>query len=209
MEYASFGHALERCRFHFLSRYAHARRALVLGDGDGRFTARLLAANPALTVDAVDASAAMLTQLRRRVAHISPQASERLTATHADLRLYTPQQAATPGRAAYGLVVSHFFLDCLTGDEVDQLIQRLVPHLTPHATLAVSEFAIPERGWMRPLSRAVVCSLYFAFFCLTGLRVHRIPEYGTILKRHGFRRVSHAQFLKGLLVTEIWRRGDM
>ena len=43
---------LERCRFRFLSQCSQARHVLVLGDGDGRFTAHLLAANPTLQVDA-------------------------------------------------------------------------------------------------------------------------------------------------------------
>ena len=66
LEYVSFGRILERCRFHYLARCSHARHALILGDGDGRFTARLLVANATVNVDAVDASAAMLAVLRRR-----------------------------------------------------------------------------------------------------------------------------------------------
>ena len=56
LEYLSLGRALERCRFHFLPRLRDCRRALVLGDGDGRFTAKLLDANPSVQVDAVDIS---------------------------------------------------------------------------------------------------------------------------------------------------------
>ena len=42
LEYAAFGLALEQARFDFLSRAAGARRVLILGEGDGRFLARLL-----------------------------------------------------------------------------------------------------------------------------------------------------------------------
>ena len=65
LEYATFGRALERCRFHFLPALTGARRALVLGDGDGRFLARLLRANPELEADVVDCSPAMLRLLQR------------------------------------------------------------------------------------------------------------------------------------------------
>jgi spermidine synthase len=37
-----FGLALEHARFDFLSHAAEARRVLILGEGDGRFLARLL-----------------------------------------------------------------------------------------------------------------------------------------------------------------------
>jgi SAM-dependent methyltransferase len=76
MEYLTFGSALQRCRTHFLpqlsGRCPALGTALILGDGDGRFLARLLAANPHLSVDAVDTSAAMLRQLTRRAAAASP-----------------------------------------------------------------------------------------------------------------------------------------
>ncbi len=66
LEYLSFGPMLERCRFHHLPALAAAdcSRALILGDGDGRFLARLLAACPELSAQAVDASPAMLRLLQ-------------------------------------------------------------------------------------------------------------------------------------------------
>ena len=66
MELASFGPWLWWCRCTFLDSLPGCRRALVIGDGDGRFTARLLRANPAVQIDAVDASTAMLASLLRR-----------------------------------------------------------------------------------------------------------------------------------------------
>ena len=66
MELACFGPWLWWCRCTFLRELADSRRALVIGDGDGRFTARLLRANPGIQIDAVDSSAAMLHSLLRR-----------------------------------------------------------------------------------------------------------------------------------------------
>jgi SAM-dependent methyltransferase len=66
MELFSFGPWLMLCRCAFLNECLNSCRALVLGDGDGRFTARLLRANLAIRIDAVDASPAMLSALSRR-----------------------------------------------------------------------------------------------------------------------------------------------
>ena len=44
-----------------------AQRALVLGDGNGRFLAELLAANRSVAVDAIDISPMMVELARRRV----------------------------------------------------------------------------------------------------------------------------------------------
>lgn len=200
MEYLTFGSMLERCRFYFLPECGHARRALVLGDGDGRFTARLMQANRDVHVGAVDASAAMLRLLRRRVARTSSDAEERLRTIHADLRAF----AATD--CEYDLVVSHFFLDCLSQEELDAMVARLEPQMMPEADWLISEFAVPERGWRRAGARGLIRLLYFAFGRLTGLEVKRLPDYARALTAHGFQRRQKARFLGGLLVTEFWRK---
>jgi ubiquinone/menaquinone biosynthesis C-methylase UbiE len=197
MEYLSFGPMLERCRVHHIPALTGAHRALILGDGDGRFLARLLAAAPNLRADAVDASSAMLHLLRRRIALQGDR--RRITLTCADARAFAPHATG------YDLVVSHFFLDCLTESETDRLIARIRPHLAPRAQWLVSEFQIPETGSLqKELARAVISGLYAGFRLLTGLRVRRIPPWRALLARHGFTAKATQTWLGGLLVSERW-----
>lgn len=200
MEYLSFGRTLERCRYHFLMRCSHARHALVLGDGDGRFTTRLLASNPTVKVDAVDASAAMLAGLYARARAACGDADARLQTIQADIRRFTPT-----GKD-YDLVVSHFFLDCLTNTEVLALIKQLSPRMTPDAIWLVSDFAIPTKGWRQLGARMLIRSLYFLFSVLTGLQVRKIPNYSDFFEDTGFHQVDKAAFLGGMLITEVWQR---
>ena len=200
MEYFSFGKVLERCRFFFLDRCANARRALVLGDGDGRFTQRLMQQNSTVEIDAADASPRMLQALRERVDALGPQPSARLRTLHCDLRTYTPESRG------YDLVVSHFFLDCLTDDDVSALVERLLPALTEDAIWVVSEFSIPKKGLRRAAARLAVRSLYFVFFVLARLRVDRIPDYAKAFRDRGFHRREDAEYLGGILTAELWKR---
>lgn len=191
---------LERCRFHFLSQCRESRQALVLGDGDGRFTARLLKENPLVQADAIDSSGAMLRQLQNRVHRNVPQADARLHAIHADVR------GLRSGLRKYDLVVSHFFLDCLTEEEVATLVENLQPYCSQHAIWLISEFSILEKGWQRIVSQLLVRSLYLAFSWMTDLRIDRLPNYAKALQSHGFRKLGQQAFLRGLLVSEIWTR---
>jgi SAM-dependent methyltransferase len=200
MEYCTFGPTLERCRFHFLTQCSRARRALVLGDGDGRFTARLLSLNSAVHVDAVDASAEMLAILRERAQNCCDNAASRLQTIQADIRRFTPPNTG------YDLVVSHFFLDCLTEDEVNSLVARLSPHMTREAAWLVSEFAVPKAGWRRLTARIVIRGLYSAFSVLTGLRLRQVPNYANGFRDNGFYLADNANYLGGMLVTEGWKR---
>lgn len=200
MEYFSFGRMLERCRFHFLMRCSHSRHALVLGDGDGRFTARILASNPTVKVDAVDASPAMLAVLRERARQSCQNADTRLQTIQADLRRFTPTDND------YDLVISHFFLDCLTDGEVTALIARLSPCISQDAIWLVSEFAVPEKGWRRVSGRTVIRVLYFVFFVLTGLHVRQLPKYTQAFNENGFHTSEKATYLGGMLTAEMWGR---
>jgi ubiquinone/menaquinone biosynthesis C-methylase UbiE len=197
MEYLSLGPMLERCRFYFVPRLVNCRHALVLGDGDGRFAARLLAASPHLQAEAVDLSTVMLGLLRRRVSR--EHAEDRLTTTCADARSFEPASSG------YDLIATHFFLDCLTEPEAHDLIARLRPHLASGAQWVVSEFQIPEAGRVRVwLARAIITGLYAAFRLLTGLTVRQIPPWRTLLSRHGFVRKDTRSWVGGLLVAELW-----
>jgi SAM-dependent methyltransferase len=174
-----------------------AKLALVLGDGDGRFTERLLRENPQVSVDAVDLSPAMLDALVRRA---GDQAS-RVRTQVADVRAWTPSD-----ERRYDLVVTHFFLDCLTTAEVAALAARVRPQLTANAIWVVSEFAIPEGRFGRWGARRIVGFLYRAFGLMTGLRVRELPDHAAALERTKFRLQGHKSRLRGLLVTEFWTR---
>jgi ubiquinone/menaquinone biosynthesis C-methylase UbiE len=196
LEYLTFGRALERRRFEYLDELSAARRVLILGDGDGRFTARLTAHNPDVQIDSVDLSARMLDLARGR---IGPNG--RVNLLHADARTFEPC-------GCYDAIVTHFFLDCLTNAETQTLLARLSKALRPGGQWIVSEFQIPDAGPMRFIARAIVSALYLAFRILTGLRVNRLPGHGAALSAHGFRRHQFRKAAGGLLISELWKLNE-
>jgi SAM-dependent methyltransferase len=197
LEYLTLGSALENCRNHYLPQLLDRRRALVLGDGDGRFLAQLLASNPDLYADAIDTSATMLQLLRQRCEAATPNAATRLRTHHADA-------ITVPLEDSYDLVVTHFFLDCLTQPDLDTLITRVNPTITPGALWLISDFRIPN-GLMRLPAKLLVRGLYLAFRLLTGLRTTHLPDYATPLIQAGLTRIAHQHHLAGLLTTELWQ----
>lgn len=195
MEWLSFGPLLHRARTAWLEDLSHARSALVLGDGDGRFTRDLLAFNPQVHAHAVDLSAGMLAQLRLRCA---PYA-DRVRTTHCDAMEFVPD-------TRYDLVTTHFFLDCLTQQQVEQLIRTLLPALTTDAMWLVSDFDIPQQGVARPVAAALVPSLYAAFRVMTGLRTRQVPDYATALQQAGFDLMQRREIFAGLILSSEYKR---
>jgi len=195
MEFFTFGPWLERCRFAFLDDLAGCRRGVVLGDGDGRFAARLLGTNAKIEIDAIDVSREMLRALVKRA---GPDAA-RVRGFCADARERPPTQAP------YDLVATHFFLDCLTDGEVRALAERMRGAVSADGVWVVSEFAIPEGAFGRWMARPLVRLLYRAFGLLTGLAIRELPNHGAALRGAGFTLRRRRAFLRGLLVAELWR----
>jgi ubiquinone/menaquinone biosynthesis C-methylase UbiE len=198
LEHLTLGRTLERCRLHYLPNLLQQRQALILGDGDGRFLAQLLARNPRLQADAVDTSATMLQLLRKRCELSAPNASVRLQTHHANALTFSIETKS------YDLVVTHFLLDCLTQPELEDLITRITPSLTPGALWLVSDFRIPG-GPMRLPAKFIVRALYLAFRVLTGLRTTHLPSHTTPLTKAGLTQIAHHYHLAGLLFTELWQ----
>jgi trans-aconitate methyltransferase len=192
LEYITFGPWLERCRGAQLAHLTGARRALLLGDGDGRFLAQLLSTYPNLTADVVDSSAAMLRILSRRIGH-----ENRSCLHHADALEWNPN-------GNYDLIISHFFLDCFFPDQLEQLFDRLLPHALPGAQWVISEFAIPRNAIAASAARGIIALLYRSFGFLTGLPVRTLPDYGTLLLRRGLRLSGERRYLAGLLCSQVW-----
>jgi SAM-dependent methyltransferase len=186
LEYAAFGGELERRRLCFLPEVAGTRRALLLGDGDGRFLARLMRQNRELTADTIDSSSRMLELARARAG------GERVTYHHDDALL-----APLP-RAEYDLIVTHFFLDCLEECDMETLVRRAAEAAQPEAVWLISEFREPR--WARLLLQG----LYLFFRVTTGLKTRRLVDHRPVLARYGFRLMREEASRAGLLASELW-----
>jgi len=199
LEYFTFGPWLARTRSAFLPGLVHIQNTLVLGDGDGRFTARLLCTNPTGRVHAVDVSPAMLRALVRRA---GPHAG-RVSTQIADARLWRPEQNER-WELPYDAIFTHFFLDCLSTAEIQSMAETLRPSLSPSAVWVVSEFAVPRGFFGRFAARPLIWGLYRAFGALTGLTIRTLPDHHLALHAAGFILRERQTRLAGLLVSELW-----
>jgi SAM-dependent methyltransferase len=198
MEYFSFGPYLQQCRRLRIAEMTACRRALVYGDGDGRFLAELVRRLPEIRATTVDASSKMLLRLARRL----PSGAQ-VRLLHADALECEP--TGLPN-APFDLVVSHFFLDCFNEAEIASLVAHVNAAMEKTALWVVSDFAIPRRKPARLLGMLIVWGLYLAFGLLTGLRTRRLPDHAGVMRDAGWMLEDRRELLWGLLVSERWRR---
>ncbi|MEO8097317.1 MAG: class I SAM-dependent methyltransferase [Acidobacteriota bacterium] len=198
IEFAAFGKTLQRCRFHFLDQLTDTRRALVLGDGDGRFLVELLRACPQVSVDYVDRSAAMLALARQRAG------SDRVRYHHADV--LTEALPGVESGAEYDLVVTHFFLDCFAAHELASVIRRVGSVAAKDARWVISEFRIPPGRLFAIFARRFIGLMYAFFRWATGLRTTELSDHRPLLTGAGFVLRLQTERAGGLLASELWQR---
>ena len=197
LEYAAFGHSLEHARFDYLAHAAAARRILILGEGDGRFLARLLHKNARAQISVVESSTRMIDLARLRV-----PVKER-----SRVDFHPIDAAAEPlPNGEFDLAVSHFFFDILTPCAVRAVIDKANAQLCPGAHWLVSEFQVPA-GALRGLHARVWLSAMYAFFAATtALQASSLPPYRDALERHGWSEVERRERRFGLIRSQVWRK---
>ena len=196
LEAVSFGGSLQWCRTALLADVADAQRALVLGEGDGRYLAAFLAANPVAKVTVIDGSAAMVALARRRAG----AAADRVTWHVADARHFDP-----PG-PPYDLIVTNFFLDCFDAGELAALVAKLAGQLAPGGRWVVGDFRVPPGRLRGLLARGALTGMYAFFKLTTRLPAGRLVDPDPLLRAAGMTPVRERSRLGGFLAATLWRR---
>ncbi len=197
LEYAAFGRALEHSRFEFLSHAAQAQRVLILGEGDGRFLARLLSCNLHARVSVVESSARMIQLARQR---LTSEEGSRVEFHHVDAA------AGVLPSGPFDLAITHFFLDVLSRRDAETVVNQVDTLLCPGAFWLLSEFQEPAGGLRRLHARLWLRTMYSFFAITTGLRASRLPPYRDVLVRRGLAEIKHRERRFGLIRSQVWRK---
>jgi SAM-dependent methyltransferase len=121
-------------------RLGEGGRILELGAGSGRLTIPL--ARAGYDVVAVDASAPMLAQLRKRVEALPESAGRRITIAKGDLRDFSVGAKFPLVIAAFN-VIEHLY----TRGEVAACFEHVVAHLAPAGAFAF-DVQMPDLAWL-------------------------------------------------------------
>jgi len=198
LEYLAFGRDLERARFTFLDQLRECESILILGEGDGRCLARLIKIAPRARIQCVDRSVAMLERAARRLS--SDTDRRRVTFREADA-LENDFSAEH-----YDAVLTLFFLDCFSPENVEILVQHLLPRLTPRAKWLFADFDIPEnRGAFAKVRARFWLVILITFFrWQTQHAPKSLPPSEAILRRAGLALVAEKTFQFGLVRSAVF-----
>ena len=198
MEAVLAGGLLQRCRTRWLGEVRGSRQALLVGEGHGRMLEACAAGLPDCEFTVLDQSEEMLVAARRRWSQTGGR--QQVTFQPADLRAW---RAAGP---VFDLVVTNFFLDCFSAEELPQVIANISAALAPQGRWLLADFSVPPAGWRRLRAQFVLALAYGFFRRATGISANRVIVPDDELRRVGFELSQREEFNHGLLHADLWVR---
>jgi ubiquinone/menaquinone biosynthesis C-methylase UbiE len=179
LETIVFGNALQRARTRWIETIARPKRTLIVGEGDGRFLCELVRAFPTIDIDCIDASDVMLQLARARLRRTHPESFSRVHFIREDILKWSP-------RKSYDLLVTHFFLDCFSGGELQAIIAKLASAAEPGAVWLVADFTIPRKRFARAHARLWLRMMYTFFRATAGIAAKELVDPIPYLDGYGF-----------------------
>jgi ubiquinone/menaquinone biosynthesis C-methylase UbiE len=198
LETAAFGNALQRARTRFIDKVDRPKRALLIGEGNGRFLCELLRVHPDIRVDCVDASQRMLQISKERVRRRFPGCLPGIQFLHADILTWLPQHT-------YDLLVTHFLLDCFGPGEVKMVVEKIARGASAGAIWLLADFTIPSGNVARLNAKIWLGAMYAFFRMVANLEASSLIDPSPYLRENGFVYAERTQFYAGMVKSELWR----
>jgi ubiquinone/menaquinone biosynthesis C-methylase UbiE len=203
LETITFGGDLQRARVACLGEIGTPRRAVIVGEGNGRFLCELLRRHPDIAVDCVDASERMLELARRRVERQIPDRANRINFLPQDIASWSSPENQ------FDLIVTHFFLDCFPESRVAEIVAKLSRAAAVNATWLLADFCIPAGGFARWRAGLWLAAMYRFFRFTAGIEATELGDPSASLLAERFSLARQHLFRNGMVKSELWRRDSL
>jgi SAM-dependent methyltransferase len=200
LEAIVFGDALQRARVACLGEIDPPGRALIVGEGNGRFLCVLLRLYPDVEVDCVDASLRMLELARQRIEREVPNGLNRVHFLQRDITSWSPPEDQ------FDLIVTHFVLDCFPENRVAAIMTKLSDAAAENATWLLADFCVPPGPFARRRTALWLAAMYGFFRITTGIEARELVDPSPLLRKEGFALEKEHLFRGGMIKSELWRR---
>jgi len=152
------GKQIQQAQLKWLLYLNNRQKLLILGGGTGWMLLAISQINPNLVIHYVDASAKMI-------------AKAQAEAKGSIIRFIKGTEADIPDKD-YDTVLTHFYLDLFSDDQLPDLITKVKKRLTNNALWLVTDFETHNT-----LQRVKVRLMYLFFRLMTGLKTHALPQW--------------------------------
>jgi tRNA (cmo5U34)-methyltransferase len=183
-----FGRSMRRAQELYLDLLPAEGRVLILGGGSGWIAESLLRLHPEQRVTFVEASMKMLEMAEEKLREKSHQITF-IHGTHENI----PE-------GVYEGIITNFFLDLFSTDDLSALIHRLRKHFKAGGYWIITDF-VEEKWWHRPFLR----TMYTFFKVTSNIGATQLPRWQGTMKKNGVREINSASFYGGFICTKLYQ----
>ncbi|MES2308980.1 MAG: class I SAM-dependent methyltransferase [Verrucomicrobiota bacterium] len=195
------GYTLQKCRTEWIQELKGSSKILVLGEGPGQLLEALIKTSPSSEIFCIDSSIAMLREAQRSVEKLKTNTAQ-IHFIHATL----PSDKLPEG--PYDGVITPFFLDCLSDENLQKTISFTAQQLKPGGRWLLSDFCIPPRGFSRWRAKIMLFFAYRFFKLTTGLSNQSLTNPDRYLAQNQMRLFKRKHYQQGLLHSDLWIKRD-
>ncbi|OUW85465.1 MAG: hypothetical protein CBD74_03415 [Saprospirales bacterium TMED214] len=193
-----FGSSLAKARTALLSSIPACRSALVLGDGDGRLLEQLLTTQPNCQITSIDQSRRMLEIQQKCLSH-HPRRDD-VTWRQQDARELEGFDRQ------FDLLVSAFFLDCFTFQELETHVPLWLNTLRPGGHFYLVDFQEPDSGWRRLRGKMYLSTMHHFFRWYTNLPNRVLVDWKQVLNQCPLELVALQNMNRDLISVQLYRK---
>lgn len=198
LEKLMFGSHLKRARTALLTSIPACRSALVLGDGDGRLLEALLTTQPECKITSIDQSQKMLEIQQERLSNHPRR--DNVTWRQQDTREFEGFEHQ------FDLLVSAFFLDCFTSQELETHLPLWLNTLRPGGHFYFVDFQQPDSGWKRFRGKLYLAMMHHFFRWRTNLKNRKLVDLNGALNQCSLELVVSQNMSHDLISVRLYRR---
>jgi len=199
LETITFGNQLQKCRTSMISHLTNSKRALVLGEGNGRFLEAFCKANPLAEILVIDESPRMLDLAKRRIANANPPINNQIEFRCANVFEILPLSGT------FDLIVCNFFLDCFTSSEIGHLMGLFRQMLFGEGLLVVGDFRKPNSIFGKIIGLFILKFMHIFFKKTAGISATELTDLHAILLERSFQKAVEKKLFFGFLNSSIWK----
>lgn len=199
LETITFGNQLQKCRTSMISHLTNSKRALVLGEGNGRFLEAFCKANPLAEILVIDESPRMLDLAKRRIANANPPINNQIEFRCANVFEILPLTGT------FDLIVCNFFLDCFTSSEIGHLMGLFRQMLFGEGLLVVGDFRKPHSIFGKIIGEFILKFMHVFFQKTAGISATELTDLHAILLERSFQKAVEKKLFFGFLNSSIWK----
>lgn len=184
-----FGKSIINSQKYFLDKTEDGSKVLILGGGSGWLLAELLKQKPNCEVWYIDASEKMISLSKSKIE------------TGYVVHFIHGIERDIPLSIKYDVVITNFYLDLFTDQQLADVIIEIQSSLKPGAHWIATDFVNDKKWWQRMMLK----TMYWFFRITCHLESQQLPEWNKSMEKARIKEIESKTFYKGFIKTALFQ----